>query len=157
MTTKKRAIPKQNLLRIIPTLKGREYRWGGNGKVVGDPFDCFGMLVEYTKLRRSFDILVQHKNSVYAFEGYRKFEDSFAMEMFQSYLNSYFLEVALPYKQPGDIISCKSDSRLTIGIYLGKKKMLITAPETNCIIISTEHYNIRKAYRWPLVSRLQHK
>lgn len=156
-SSRKQHIPKQTLLHILPGFKGRKYEWGGNGKIIGDPFDCFGMLVEYTKLRNTFDILELHSDSDYDFDGYTGYEETFAMEMFHSYLNEYFIRVVPSYKMAGDIISCRVDSRRTIGIYLGKKKMLITSPKTNCIIIPTEHYDIRNAYRWPLLSRSQHK
>lgn len=143
----------KRLLYIVPELKDRKYKWGGNGEIKGDPFDCFGLLVEFCKLRKSIDILDVHSDKGYDFYNYHKFSEKVAMNMFVSYLSECFLPIVLSYKVPGDVLRCKYEDRDTVGIFLGNGEMLITSPKTNCIIIPTEYYEVRRAYRWPLLSQ----
>lgn len=144
---------KIRLPKIVLALKDREYKFGGNGEIVGDPFDCFGMLVEYYKLKSDIDILEQHKGKGYDFFSYHKLPDEIVMETFANYLSNLFLPVVVSYRLPGDILKCKYNDMNTIGIFLGNGNMLITSPKTNCIVISTSYYEIEGAYRWPLLSQ----
>jgi cell wall-associated NlpC family hydrolase len=141
------------LLYVIPALKGREYKWGGNGEINGEPFDCFGMIVEYVKLRKSINILEEHSDKGYDFFNYSQMDDYLAMGIFKDYLSECFLNVNIAYKVPGDILYCEYEDTGTVGIYLGNGNMLVTSPRTNCIVVPTEYYELKGAYRWPLLSQ----
>lgn len=141
---------KKTLIGIVPVLKGRQYKMGGNGSVRGNPFDCFGMLVEYCKLRLGIDVLKDHADQGFDFFGYSDLSNDVSSSIFNEYLNKCFLSVVPSYKRSGDILWCETDKGSALGIYLGNGSMLITAPKINCDIISTRYYKIESVYRCPL-------
>lgn len=133
-------------------MKGRPYLFGGNGEEKSKPFDCFGMVVEYFKLRYSIDLLFIHSTMGYNFYTYSKLQEYEVMDLFEQYLSEAFVKVDPAYKLPGDILWCEADGRGSASINLGNKLMLITSPKTNCDIIQTTYYEIKDAYRWPQLS-----
>lgn len=144
---------KLTLGKVVPVLKGRTYLFGGNGAYPNEPFDCFGMIVEYIKLSYNVDLLVLHSDRGYDFFEYANKLEPEVMALFERYLSESFLPVVPSYKVPGDILWCEADGKGTSGIYLGNKLMLITSPETDCDIIQTTYYDIKDVYRWPQLSQ----
>ncbi len=141
------------LNKVIPVLNGRSYLLGGNGEISGTPFDCFGMVVEYCKLRYGLNLLEIHSDENYDFYGYKEKSEVERMILFKAYLDMFFVKILLPYKTAGDVLWCETEGLGTAGIYLGNNLMLITCPETNCDVISTTYYEIKGAYRWLLQSQ----
>ncbi len=143
---------KLTLGKVVPVLKGRPYLLGGNGEFLNEPFDCFGMIVEYIKLTYSIDLLATHSDRGYDFFGYTDKSEYEVMLLLEQYLSESFVKVVPSYKLPGDIFWCTTDGKGTAGIYLGNTLMLITSPKTNCDIIQTTYYEIEDVYRWPQLS-----
>jgi len=151
-----RSTPKKPIGKVVVSMIGRKYEFGGNGKNIGDPFDCFGMLVEYEKIRFGVDLLDRHGHLDFPFFTYKDkeiFPHAFLMEDLKSYLDKCFTKVLVPYILPGDIIWTEADGLNSVGIYLGAQKMLVTAPEVDCITVPTEYYELKDAYRWLLLSQ----
>jgi hypothetical protein len=146
-------VQKQAMNKIVAAMLGREYKFGGNGETIGNPFDCFGMLVEYQKLKFGADLLSLHKGFDYPFFSYQRMADHkhlLMLSTFKEYLDRCFVKINLGYILPGDILWAKADEKETSGIYLGGQKMMVTAPVINCTTIPTEYYEIKDAYRWLL-------
>lgn len=149
-------VHKQSLSKVISAMMGRGYKFGGNGETIGNDFDCFGMLVEYVKLRYGLNILELQKGLDLPFFTYKEkdlYSHIFLMTKLKEYLDKYFSKILLPYILPGDIIWAEADALDSMGIYLGSQRLLVTAPEVNCTTIPTEYYELKDAYRWLLLSR----
>jgi len=142
-----------NLGKVVPVLMGRKYLYGGNGEKQGEPFDCFGLIIEYNKLRYSIDLLTRHKDYEHDLFNYTDFCEETLKELFHTYLLEKFLMVVPSYKIPGDLLWCEAEGKGTVGINLGNKNMLVTSPETDCVSVSTSYYEIKEAYRCPLLYR----
>lgn len=130
---------------------GRPYKFGGNGETTGEPFDCFGMLVEYERLRFGSDILKLYEHLDFPFFTYKNNDETahfYEMGILKEYLDKCFIRVAVNYILPGDILWTSAEGNNALGIYLGSQKMMVTAPEFNCVTMPTEYYKIEDAYRW---------
>jgi len=147
--------PKVSVQNAVRPLLGRKYKLGGNGTPGGEPFDCFGLVVEYSNLRYSTNILAVHSESGYDFDSYAgsyAIDATLAKGMFKKYLDKFFLKMALGFIRAGDLLWCSLDGDEFAGIYAGLQKIIVTTPDTGCMSIGTEHYVKKDAYRCPLLS-----
>jgi cell wall-associated NlpC family hydrolase len=143
----------RNVKEVIRAMVGRPYAFGGNGSVPGAPFDCFGMVIEYCRLRYGVDILKVQTTMDYRVDSYvERYNDSreATLEEYHNFLKDTLSRVAIGYLFAGDVVWSYADAVESVGIYCGLQKMLIAAPETNCVVISSEFYKIQEAYRCPL-------
>lgn len=134
----------------INSIRGRGYELGGNGSNENAPFDCFGMVVEYCRLKYDKDALKIARENDFPVDTYcliYKNDPDYSKILFKVYLDRCFLKIAIPYLVIGDIVVCEADDEFTIGIYCGGQKMLVTMPDKGCFLIGTEHYLIKDAYR----------
>jgi hypothetical protein len=133
----------------IQRLQGRSFLLGGNGKDPGKPFDCFGMLVEYCYIRYGIDLYAKFSDK-YPFDDYAedyKKDTGLTLCQLSLFLDRVFVKVGLGYIVPGDILFLSYEDKRFIGINVGLQRVLITSPETGCIILGSEYYNIEEAYR----------
>lgn len=147
---------KQTVLKATNSLKGRPYKLGGNGSVLGEDFDCFGMLVEYCKNRYARDILSYEIATKYPVNNYEElYNGSYtaAMEVFKSFVKNCFLKIVPEYIMSGDIILVSADDKECFAIYCSNQVMLVTAPETGCVVVSLDQYKMKDVYRWPQLSQ----
>lgn len=144
----------KNIANIFRRLQGRTYLLGGSGLMNDEPFDCWGMLNEYVRLRYTYDIYsdlgtfsdIAH-DYVHLYEG----EPDGVVSKIKNFLDEYFNAVEVPYKRGGDIIYAISDSSPALGIYGGNDIFLITSPNTGCIIMNLSFYDSCHVYREPKV------
>lgn len=142
--------PRLTLAKTLSQLVGRPYKLGGNGRVNGEPIDCFGLVVEYSKIRYGIDpcdLTDQYDYNDYAdlYENDR--EDAFNMLRF--FLNDTFVTVKVKFRLPGDIIICSAEDKESVAIYTGNQSMVVTTPEKGCHVMNTYYYSKIGAYRWP--------
>lgn len=150
-TKPKRNAPRRNFRDVVSALLGRAYVLGGNGSVKGDPFDCFGMMVECIYLRYGVDLYVSCDRNKHDIDGWAKsYEVSReeTMSLFNSFLKDIFQSVPLGFLFAGDFVWSTIDEKQTFGLYCGLQRMLVTTQETGCVLIGSEGYNIKEAYRW---------
>lgn len=151
-----RTKPKKNAQRrtfreSVRALLGRPYELGGSGRVKGDPFDCFGMMVEHIYLMYGVDLYLSCDRDKYNIDGWPKSyvtSRDHTMSLFNSFLNDTFESIQLGFLFSGDFVWSMVGSEQSFGLYCGLQRMLITTPETGCIIVGSEHYDIKEAYRW---------
>jgi hypothetical protein len=146
---------KHTLKSVVKSLKGRPYRLGGNGEVMGSPFDCFGMLVEYCRLRYSYDLLNNSKIKSHNVSTYKKSytcSHIIAQNEFKEALCETFCLVNKHYMMPGHLVWFSLEDKEFLGIYCGNQTALVTSKETGCTMIGTEHYKIEKVFRCLLLS-----
>ena len=140
---------------VVRSFLGREYKLGGDGENFGEPFDCWGMIREYVKLRYRVDINKFKDN--YVSEPYEQVYDELqnsAIYLIKELIDDNFIKVVYNYKMPGDIVFAVSgEDVMSVGIYGGNNVFVITTEATGCITIGMNFYKIKDVYRWPLLSR----
>jgi cell wall-associated NlpC family hydrolase len=146
---------KQSVSKAVKPLLNRKYELGGNGTTPGGSFDCFGMMVEYIYYRFGVKLFDLHSKENFNFHGYAtsfKVKPVETKKELLKYLENCFLRVATNYIMSGDLLWCETDNIEFVGVYCGNQRMVITTPETGCVVIGTEHYNIKDSFRCPLQS-----
>lgn len=146
---------------VVGSLLGRAYKLGGNGKENGLPFDCWGMINEYVRLRYSCEL--DPPSDEYPVENYKDYYSDApekVMSVFAQFMDEFFIKVNIEYRTAGDIllVATKDDDFLkrkhpTIGIYGGQGTFIVTLGKVGCVSINLNYYNVESAYRWPLRSQ----
>ena len=136
---------------IFRVMLDREYRLGGDGKTIGEPFDCFGMIVEYLKLRYKYDILQISSEYCDDYVAYYKISKEVIFSILKTLLGDTLLNIVPVYKMPGDIIYARADNQVSVGVYGGNGVLMISSERTGCVSIGINFYEIESVYRWPLL------
>jgi len=145
----------RTIAKIFKRLMGREYLLGGSGKTNGAPFDCWGMLNEYIRLRYSHDIysnLGKYNEIAHNYITSYIEEPNALLSNIKDLLEERFNKIGAAFKRGGDIIVTSSKAVLTLGIYGGNDILLITSPNTGCIVMNLSLYDDCFVYRDPKIA-----
>lgn len=129
--------------KTVRSLLGRPYKLGGNGKERSGHIDCFGMIVEYAKLKEKAK---KHEN-------YSNYEELFTENPKETILKlSDFLKQNLEQVEKGrifigDILICSYEEAEFAAIKAGLSRMIVATEDRGCILVNSDQYEIKEAFR----------